>query len=82
VATYQDLVEHPQVESNRCFIAVDSDHGTLRMPGFPVNPMEENEGRSDRAAPRLGEHTRRVLEGAGVGRHQIEKIVSRIATRS
>lgn len=77
VATYRDLMEHPQIESNRCFISVESVHGTLRMPGFPVNPSEENEGRNDRAAPSIGEHTRQVLEEAGVGEQQIARIIER-----
>ncbi|MDM0021854.1 CaiB/BaiF CoA transferase family protein [Variovorax saccharolyticus] len=71
VSTYLDLMVHPQVESNRSFINVETPEGTLRMPGFPINPHTENSDRKDHCAPGIGEHTEEVLRAFGIS---LEKV--------
>lgn len=63
VASYQDLIEHPQLHANGALTTVDvPGFGTLRMPGFPINSREANALPHHRA-PTLGEHTQEVLRG-------------------
>jgi crotonobetainyl-CoA:carnitine CoA-transferase CaiB-like acyl-CoA transferase len=65
VATYQDVVAHPQVAANAMMAEVQHEqHGAIRMPGFPVNSAQTN-ARPHRAAPRCGQHTRQVLREFG-----------------
>jgi crotonobetainyl-CoA:carnitine CoA-transferase CaiB-like acyl-CoA transferase len=65
VATYEDVVRHPQVATNGMLAEVEHpQHGTLRMPGFPVDSAQAN-ARPHRVAPACGQDTRQVLREAG-----------------
>lgn len=75
VATYDDMKRHPQVIYNGMLPEVEhSDHGAIRMPGFPVNSAESN-AHLHRPAPACGQHTREVLRGAGLTSEEIECLV-------
>lgn len=66
VATYEDVVRHPQVAANGMLAEVNHpQHGILRMPGFPVDSAQAN-ARPHKVAPVCGQHTRRVLREAGL----------------
>jgi crotonobetainyl-CoA:carnitine CoA-transferase CaiB-like acyl-CoA transferase len=65
VATYEDVARHPQVAANGMLAeARHGRHGTIRMPGFPVNSAQAN-ARPHRAAPACGQDTRQVLREGG-----------------
>lgn len=71
VATYEDVALHPQVASNGMLAKVEHpEHGTIRMPGFPVDSADAN-ARPHRAAPSCGQDTRQVLREAGFSDEQI-----------
>lgn len=81
VASYEDLMAHPQLHANGTMTSVDvPGHGTLRMPGFPINSLQEN-ALPHRPAPSLGQHTRKVLLGCGIGEAEIEALVVRGSVR-
>jgi crotonobetainyl-CoA:carnitine CoA-transferase CaiB-like acyl-CoA transferase len=74
VADYEDLLAHPQFQSNGALATVDvPGHGTLRMPGFPVNSAEEN-AVPHRPAPSLGQHTEQVLRACGMADAAIDSL--------
>jgi len=74
VSTYDDLVRHPQVLASGMLTSVEHPvHGTLRMPGFPVNSEQSNAARHE-PAPRCGQHTRLVLRDAGYSDAQIDAL--------
>jgi crotonobetainyl-CoA:carnitine CoA-transferase CaiB-like acyl-CoA transferase len=65
VASYDDLIQHPQVAANAMLAEVwHPVHGLVRMPGFPVNSAQCNTP-PHKAAPELGEHTAQVLRSCG-----------------
>jgi crotonobetainyl-CoA:carnitine CoA-transferase CaiB-like acyl-CoA transferase len=65
VATYEDVARHPQVAANGMLAeARHARHGSIRMPGFPVDSAEAN-ARLHRAAPACGQDTRQVLRDCG-----------------
>lgn len=81
VASYEDLMAHPQLHANGTMTSVDvPGQGTLRMPGFPINSLQEN-ALPHRPAPSLGQHTREVLLGCGIGEAEIEALVVRGSVR-
>ncbi|NMF89013.1 CaiB/BaiF CoA transferase family protein [Aromatoleum petrolei] len=65
VATYEDVMAHPQVAANLMMSAVQHPElGEIRMPGFPINSTQANSLAST-PAPACGQHTRDVLRLAG-----------------
>jgi crotonobetainyl-CoA:carnitine CoA-transferase CaiB-like acyl-CoA transferase len=74
VASYEDVARHPQVAANGMLAEVrHARHGTLRMPGFPVNSAQAN-ARPHRAAPACGQDTREVLREGGFSDADIEAL--------
>jgi crotonobetainyl-CoA:carnitine CoA-transferase CaiB-like acyl-CoA transferase len=72
VATYEDVMRHPQVAANRMIGEVrHPELGTIRMPGFPIDSAEAN-ARPSRPAPACGQDTRAVLRAAGYAEEDIE----------
>jgi crotonobetainyl-CoA:carnitine CoA-transferase CaiB-like acyl-CoA transferase len=81
VAAYDDLMAHPQVHANGTMTHVDvPGHGSVRMPGFPINSREEN-AMPHRPAPTLGQHTREVLRACAVKDHEIDALIASGAAR-
>lgn len=77
VAGYDDVVAHPQVEANRMLTELHvGGHGSIRVTGFPINSVQEN-ARTSTAAPRLGEHTREVLEQLGLSAESVGRLIER-----
>lgn len=71
VATYEDVMAHPQVAANRMVQRVRHDTlGEIRMPGFPINSAREN-ALPSRPAPACGQHTQAVLGELGYSPSQI-----------
>jgi crotonobetainyl-CoA:carnitine CoA-transferase CaiB-like acyl-CoA transferase len=72
VATYDDVMRHPQVAANRMISEVrHPELGTIRMPGFPIDSAAAN-ARPSRPAPACGQDTRAVLLEAGYAEEDIE----------
>jgi crotonobetainyl-CoA:carnitine CoA-transferase CaiB-like acyl-CoA transferase len=81
VASYEDLARHPQLEANGMLAQVEHPlHGTIRMPGFPVDSAQAN-AQAHRAAPSCGEHTRQVLRASGFDDGEIEALLGAGAIR-
>jgi crotonobetainyl-CoA:carnitine CoA-transferase CaiB-like acyl-CoA transferase len=81
VATYEDVLRHPQVAANAMLAEVEHPvHGRLRMPGFPVDSAQAN-ALPHRAAPACGQHTRQVLRQAGFGDAEIAELQRSKAVR-
>jgi crotonobetainyl-CoA:carnitine CoA-transferase CaiB-like acyl-CoA transferase len=71
VATYADVVEHPQVAANQMLTAVQhATLGTIRMPGFPISSITSNAAPM-RPAPNCGQDTVAVLGGLGYAESEI-----------
>ncbi len=72
VATYEDVVAHPQVAANRMIGELAHPQlGTIRMPGFPINSAESN-ALPSRPAPACGQDTRAVLCAAGYSDEDVD----------
>lgn len=81
VANYEDLMAHPQLHANGTMTHVDvPGHGSLRMPGFPINSLAEN-AMPHRPAPKLGQHTRDVLRACAVKDDEIDELIASGAAR-
>ncbi|GJG94732.1 CaiB/BaiF CoA-transferase family protein [Cupriavidus pauculus] len=77
VATYADVIDHPQVAANGMIAAVPHPTlGMIRMPGFPVCSAEVN-AQAARAAPGCGQDTVAVLESLGFGQEEIAALSGR-----
>lgn len=77
VATYEDVMAHPQVAANRMVQRVRHDTlGEIRVPGFPINSAQEN-ALPARPAPACGQHTQAVLGELGYNRDEIAALSSR-----
>jgi crotonobetainyl-CoA:carnitine CoA-transferase CaiB-like acyl-CoA transferase len=72
VASYDDVLRHPQVAANAMVAELDHPrHGRIRMPGFPVDSAAAN-ALPHIPAPACGQHTRDVLRSAGFSDRQID----------
>ena len=65
VRTFEDLFDNPHLEAVDFFETVDSPNGPIRFPGVPTW-FSQTPGRVGGPAPRLGAHTREVLQGLGI----------------
>lgn len=82
VATYEDVARHPQLRSNGMLAEVEHpEHGTIRMPGFPVDSAQAN-ARPHRAAPSCGQDTRKVLRESGFDDAEIAELLRAKAVHS
>lgn len=81
VASYDDLLEHPQLAENGLLTCVmHPRHGSLRTLGFPVNSAEAATT-PYRPAPDLGEHSRGVLRSYAFSEDEIEALTNSGAVR-
>ena len=75
LATYDDVVADEQMAVNRVFTEIDDPAlGRFRTVDTPMH-LESHPKAPPRPAPRLGEHTREILEELGVPKGEIEKIM-------
>ena len=81
VASYDDLLEHPQLAENGLLTCVEHPrHGSLRTVGFPVNSAEAAAA-PYRPAPDLGEHSRSVLSSYAFSEDEIKALTNSGAVR-
>jgi crotonobetainyl-CoA:carnitine CoA-transferase CaiB-like acyl-CoA transferase len=73
----RDLVEDAQLRSRGWFTRLPhADAGTHDYPGVPIE-IDGSLAAPDAASPRLGEHTRAVLEGVvGVPRSEVDRLAA------
>lgn len=75
VATLDDVVADRQMAANDVFVEVDDPAlGRVRTVDTPLKIEDYPKGRRP-GAPRLGEHTRAILEEAGFGGHEIDSLI-------
>ncbi len=76
VATYEDLIDDPQVRANDYIVEVDHPtQGRLPVVGAPWR-FSETPTKIAPAAPELGEHTEEVLQELGYSWERIEELRS------
>lgn len=74
VADYSDLLNHPQLAENGMLASIEHPrHGTLRVPGFPVNSAEAAR-QPYKPAPDKGEHSRELLAEMGFSELEVEEM--------
>jgi crotonobetainyl-CoA:carnitine CoA-transferase CaiB-like acyl-CoA transferase len=74
--TLDDFVNDPQAHEAGCFVQTPDGWGghitapasPVRFPGAPTGPAGP--------APKLGEHTRQVLEAAGYGPAEVDAMIA------
>jgi len=77
VNTLEDLATDPHLEATGFWHEVDHPtEGRLRTTGFPVNFSATPADVTRRHAPRLGEHTREVLDELGYAGERIESLLA------
>lgn len=75
MGTLAELAEAPYAEDAGCFERVDDGWGQVfRLPASPVR-FPEGAPKVSRPAPKLGEHTREVLEAAGLTPDEIASLL-------
>jgi crotonobetainyl-CoA:carnitine CoA-transferase CaiB-like acyl-CoA transferase len=75
MTTLAELAESDMAEAAGCFVTVeDGWGGAFRAPASPVR-FPEGAPPIGRAAPKLGEHTREVLEAAGLRPDEIDAVL-------
>ena len=76
VHSIREALEHPQTRARDMVVDLDHpDAGRTHALGCPVH-FSKTPARIDRAAPRLGEHTREVLRGYGYDDATIDALVA------
>ncbi|ULX51961.1 carnitine dehydratase [Cupriavidus taiwanensis] len=76
VANYEQVLAHPQLAANRMIQSVQHDTlGEIRMPGFPINSVQEN-ALPARPAPARGQHTEAVLAELGYRHDEIAALAA------
>ena len=75
MSTLAELAKSDMAEAAGCFITVeDGWGGTFRAPASPAR-FPEGAPPVGRAAPKLGQHTREVLEAAGLTPDEIDAVM-------
>jgi formyl-CoA transferase len=68
----EDHVDCPQVEANGLLPKI-ADMGGLRTVASPIHLKDEMKT-TPRRAPRVGEHSQRILEELGLSKSEIERL--------
>jgi len=72
IAELEDHVDCPQVEANGLLPKI-ADMGGLRTVASPIHLKDEMKT-TPRRAPRVGEHSQRILEELGLSKSEIERL--------
>lgn len=75
MATYADLVSHPQAQHNDTFTEVGLDGDRVRVVNHPLR-YDGAVPQPRRAPPGLGEHTRTILQDLGLDAPEIERLAA------
>jgi len=73
VNTVGEVAEDPHVKARGLLIDIESEKGTLKVPGFPIK-LSETPGTLRRRAPLLGEHTEEILNELGYDSEDIKRL--------
>jgi crotonobetainyl-CoA:carnitine CoA-transferase CaiB-like acyl-CoA transferase len=77
VANYDDVMADRQMAASRVFVEFDDPElGRARTVDTPMH-LEGHPKVPRAPAPRLGEHTREILEEMGLGGEEIDSLVKR-----
>jgi crotonobetainyl-CoA:carnitine CoA-transferase CaiB-like acyl-CoA transferase len=72
---YEDVVNDPQIAHNGTFVEYDHpSEGRVKVPGFPIH-FSKTPSSVHRGAPQTGEHTRAVLQEAGLSPEKIDSLI-------
>jgi crotonobetainyl-CoA:carnitine CoA-transferase CaiB-like acyl-CoA transferase len=72
---YADLVDDAQIKHHGTFVEYDHrTEGRVKVPGFPIR-FSKTPSTIERGAPLVGEHSREVLEEAGLDAAAIDKLI-------
>jgi crotonobetainyl-CoA:carnitine CoA-transferase CaiB-like acyl-CoA transferase len=75
VVALEDVADHPQVKTNDVIDTfTHASLGTVRQPN-PVARFDERRAGDMRSAPRLGQHSREVLDELGLGESTIDDLL-------
>jgi crotonobetainyl-CoA:carnitine CoA-transferase CaiB-like acyl-CoA transferase len=81
VSDYNDVLAHPQIASNGMLVDLHhSQHGAVRVPGFPINSLEAAQT-PYAPAPEKGEHSCTVLREFAFSEEEIEALLASDALR-
>jgi crotonobetainyl-CoA:carnitine CoA-transferase CaiB-like acyl-CoA transferase len=69
----EEVIDHPQIVSRQALHEVETPLGPRRMAGLGFK-LAHGEGRIDRSAPRLGQHTEDILIQAGYTAPEIARL--------
>jgi crotonobetainyl-CoA:carnitine CoA-transferase CaiB-like acyl-CoA transferase len=69
----EEVIDHPQLISRQALHQVETPLGPRRMAGLGFK-LAHGEGRIDRSAPRLSQHTEEVLVRAGYSAAEIARL--------
>jgi crotonobetainyl-CoA:carnitine CoA-transferase CaiB-like acyl-CoA transferase len=73
VREFHEVMEHPQLAHNGLVAQIGSPVGTIPTIGSPITIDGDRPELGP--VPALGEHTREVLAGIGLGEAEIDKVV-------
>jgi crotonobetainyl-CoA:carnitine CoA-transferase CaiB-like acyl-CoA transferase len=69
----EEVIDHPQIVSRQALHQVETPLGLRRMAGLGFK-LAHGEGRIDRSAPQLGQHTEDILVRAGYSAAEIARL--------
>lgn len=71
--TLEEVIEHPQIVARNAIHQVETPNGPARLAGQGFK-LAHGDGKIDRAAPRLSEHTDEVLAQAGYTANELAEL--------
>jgi crotonobetainyl-CoA:carnitine CoA-transferase CaiB-like acyl-CoA transferase len=76
IAEYDMVMASPQLAHNGVIVEMENaDAGTVRMPGLAIGDRNA-QARVRRGPPAIGEHSREILRGLGMGPAEIDALIA------